>query len=157
MQAKSLESYRGWHSKRRLWTRPERPDELAKCPMCNSDSASEKSVQHLEGHYCNASEEIRSGRPSKRQQTSIPQLLIAGRRHSECLAESGSFAMSNIVLRRGEVMRRVGLKASAFDELRKRDDFPKSTIITGRTPAWLEHEVDSWIAQRFAERDRRVS
>ena len=65
-----------------------------------------------------------------------------------------AMGVPNVVLRRGEVARRVGLKSSAFDELRKRHDFPKSTILTGRTPIWLEREIDSWIEERFAERDR---
>jgi predicted DNA-binding transcriptional regulator AlpA len=81
---------------------------------------------------------------------SIPRPLLASERSEGNGAE---YRAPNVVLRRGEVMRRVGLKASAFDELRKRDEFPKSTTITGRTPVWLEREIDQWIERRFAKRD----
>ena len=64
-------------------------------------------------------------------------------------------AVPTIVIRRAEAMRRVGLKSSAFDELRHRPDFPKPIYITARTPAWLEHELDAWLATRVAERDAR--
>ena len=50
-------------------------------------------------------------------------------------------------------MKRVGLRSSAFDELRHTDDFPKPVFITARTPAWLDHELEAWIAARVAVRD----
>lgn len=61
--------------------------------------------------------------------------------------------MPVVILRRLEAARRVGLKPSAFDELRKRPDFCKPILITGKTPGFIESEIDSWIAKRIAERD----
>jgi predicted DNA-binding transcriptional regulator AlpA len=49
-------------------------------------------------------------------------------------------------------MKRLGLRSSAFDELRHRSDFPKPIYLTSRCPVWSEAEVDAWIAARFAER-----
>jgi predicted DNA-binding transcriptional regulator AlpA len=61
--------------------------------------------------------------------------------------------VTNIILRRREAMHRVGLKSSAFDELRKRSDFPKPIYITARSPGWLERELDAFIDRLIAERD----
>jgi len=35
----------------------------------------------------------------------------------------------------------------------EKGNFPRSFEVTGRTVAWVEAEVDAWIASRIAERD----
>jgi predicted DNA-binding transcriptional regulator AlpA len=50
-------------------------------------------------------------------------------------------------------MRRLGLKHSAFDEIRKRPDFPKPIFVTARSPGWLEHELNAFLEQLVAKRD----
>ena len=46
----------------------------------------------------------------------------------------------------------VGLRRSAFDELRRADpNFPRPIYIN-RTPLWDRAEVDSWLAAKFEER-----
>jgi predicted DNA-binding transcriptional regulator AlpA len=54
-------------------------------------------------------------------------------------------------------MKRLGLRSSAFDELRHRSDFPKPIHITSpRNPVWLERELDAFIDQRIAERNKET-
>jgi predicted DNA-binding transcriptional regulator AlpA len=50
-------------------------------------------------------------------------------------------------------MRRLGVKSSAFDEIRKRPDFPKPIFIPTRSPGWLEHELNAYLDRFIAERD----
>jgi predicted DNA-binding transcriptional regulator AlpA len=61
-----------------------------------------------------------------------------------------------VLLRRTEVMRRVGLESTTFDELRKRPDFPRPVMITRRTPGWIESEVENWIEGLKAQREGRA-
>lgn len=50
-------------------------------------------------------------------------------------------------------MRRLGLKHSAFDELRRTAGFPQPIFITARCPGWLERELDAYIETHVAKRD----
>ena len=65
--------------------------------------------------------------------------------------------MPTLVIRRKDVMRRVGLARTAFDDLRKQPDFPRPIYLTSRTPSWIESEVEEWLAARMAERNGRPS
>lgn len=53
-----------------------------------------------------------------------------------------------IILRRRDAMRLVGLRSTAFDQLRKTSDFPAAIRVTRRTPGWPEHEVIEWLERR---------
>lgn len=57
------------------------------------------------------------------------------------------------LLRRKEVEERTGLGEWALDELERAGQFPKRVKVTPRAVAWVEHEVEAFIAQRIAERD----
>ncbi len=50
-------------------------------------------------------------------------------------------------------MRRLGLRHTAFDEIRKRPDFPRPIYITPRVPGFLEHELNAFLDRLIAERD----
>ncbi len=60
-----------------------------------------------------------------------------------------------ILLRKEEVMRRIGLRPTQLRKLMKAGDFPQSVQIVpgrGRAVGWLESEVSDWIARRVASR-----
>lgn len=54
------------------------------------------------------------------------------------------------LIRRKEVQNRTGLGASSIYAMMKQDKFPKSIILSERRVAWLESDVDTWIAERVA-------
>jgi prophage regulatory protein len=62
--------------------------------------------------------------------------------------------MAERLLRRWDVETRVGLKRSAIYELIKRGEFPAPIKLSSgahaRASAWIEREVDDWIAARIA-------
>lgn len=59
------------------------------------------------------------------------------------------------ILLRAEVERRVGLSRSPLYARIKRGEFPKPVPRgTSKAVGWLESEVDSWIEQQRAARDR---
>lgn len=55
-------------------------------------------------------------------------------------------------LRRKEVTELTGLSATRIFELERAGQFPHHTMFGPRVAAWLQHEVEEWIAARFAER-----
>jgi predicted DNA-binding transcriptional regulator AlpA len=57
------------------------------------------------------------------------------------------------LLRIEDVMRRVGFRRNKLYALINAGDFVRPIKI-GRMSAWVEAEVDQWIADRIAERDR---
>ena len=57
------------------------------------------------------------------------------------------------LLRRREVERRTGNGRSVIYDLMARNLFPKQVSIGPRAVAWVESEVDAWVAARIAERD----
>jgi prophage regulatory protein len=63
------------------------------------------------------------------------------------------------VLRRPAVLERFGGRHTALDEAVRRGEFPAPIKITdyGRAVAWLEQEVDDWMAARIAKRDIQVA
>ena len=52
------------------------------------------------------------------------------------------------VLRRPQVQRRTGLARSSMYALIASGQFPSPINLTAHTVGWLEHEIESWIAQR---------
>ena len=53
------------------------------------------------------------------------------------------------LLRLGDVQRRVGLSRSSVYALAAKDQFPKPIKLGLRASAWLENEIDDWIAMRI--------
>lgn len=54
------------------------------------------------------------------------------------------------LLRRPEVEKRVGLKRPTIYALIKQGKFPRQRKLTSNCVAWVESEVDAWIAERIA-------
>lgn len=58
------------------------------------------------------------------------------------------------LIRRSEVIQRVGLcKASIYNRMNA-GLFPRPVSIGGRSVAWLESDIDTWITERLAEAGR---
>lgn len=60
--------------------------------------------------------------------------------------------MSEILLTRKEVERRVGLGCTSIYAGIAAGTFPKPVKV-GKRSLWVETEIDQWIADRIAERD----
>lgn len=60
--------------------------------------------------------------------------------------------MSEILLTRKEVERRVGLSCTSIYAGIAAGTFPKPVKV-GKRSLWVETEIDQWIADRIAERD----
>lgn len=57
--------------------------------------------------------------------------------------------MASRILRRPEAARYVGLAASSFDDLRRRDaSFPKPIAIGARSVGFFEAEILAWLESR---------
>lgn len=56
--------------------------------------------------------------------------------------------MPERLLRQTEVMARTGLSRTAIYEMEARGEFPRRRRIGTRHIAWLESEIDAWIAAR---------
>ncbi|WP_347460339.1 AlpA family transcriptional regulator [Acinetobacter thermotolerans] len=54
------------------------------------------------------------------------------------------------LIRRKEVQNKTGLGTSSIYALMAEGKFPKSIYISSRRVAWLESDIDSWIAERIA-------
>ena len=52
-------------------------------------------------------------------------------------------------LYRKEVMQRLGYSSTRFDALMKEPGFPVAIKLGARTSAWLEGDVNGWIASRL--------
>jgi len=61
------------------------------------------------------------------------------------------------VLRLDGVEDLTGLRRSQLYQLTKEGRFPKPLKLLGRSSGWLFSEVQTWIAQRIAERDEKES
>lgn len=59
-------------------------------------------------------------------------------------------AESKRFIRRKAVQSKTGLGASSIYALMKRGKFPKAITLSERRVAWLESDVDQWIAERIA-------
>lgn len=56
------------------------------------------------------------------------------------------------LIRRKEVQAKTGLGASSIYALMKEGKFPLAIELSERRVAWLEAEIDQWIAERIANR-----
>ena len=56
------------------------------------------------------------------------------------------------LIRLSEVQKRVGLGRSTIYRWMSEDRFPKPYQLGGHAVAWLDREIDEWIAQRIAPR-----
>lgn len=56
-------------------------------------------------------------------------------------------------LRLPEVERRTGLTRPTIYRRAKEGTFPKPVRLGGNSSAWIESEIDGWLAARIAERD----
>ena len=55
------------------------------------------------------------------------------------------------LIRRKEVQTKTGLGASSIYAMMQQGKFPKAVNISERRVAWIESEVDQWIANRIAQ------
>ena len=57
---------------------------------------------------------------------------------------------SNRLIRRTEVQDKTGLGASSIYAMMKQGKFPQCISLSERRVAWLESDIDQWIAERVA-------
>lgn len=57
------------------------------------------------------------------------------------------------LLRRDEVLKKVGISKSTLYKLIKTDGFPEQVPVGGSV-AWVESEVDAWIRARIDRREK---
>jgi prophage regulatory protein len=55
------------------------------------------------------------------------------------------------LIRLAEVMRKIGYRRSSIYAKEAAGSFPKRVQLGGKAVAWIEAEVDGWIARRVAE------
>ncbi|GKW25642.1 AlpA family transcriptional regulator [Pectobacterium carotovorum] len=58
----------------------------------------------------------------------------------------------NTLIRLSGVMKKTGLRKSWIYLLMKQGDFPQTVKIGVRSVAWVESEVNDWIAARISQR-----
>ncbi|MFJ5400660.1 helix-turn-helix transcriptional regulator [Pectobacterium sp. CHL-2024] len=58
----------------------------------------------------------------------------------------------NTLIRLSGVMKKTGLKKSWIYLLMKQGEFPQTVKIGARSVAWVESEVNDWIAARISQR-----
>ncbi|WP_367155647.1 helix-turn-helix transcriptional regulator [Methylomonas sp. HYX-M1] len=64
--------------------------------------------------------------------------------------------MSHKILRKPDVLAKLGIKETLFKKMIKAGAFPGPILLGGedaKATGWLESEVDAWIDQKIAERD----
>jgi prophage regulatory protein len=66
-----------------------------------------------------------------------------------------SKAQAPRLIRRPEVLERVGLSSSTLYEITAAGEFPAPIPIGRQAVAWLDSEVDAWIKERIELRDSR--
>jgi prophage regulatory protein len=59
------------------------------------------------------------------------------------------------ILRLREVRERTGQPTSVIYDQMSREEFPRPVPIGPRSVGWVEHEIESWIKGRIAERDAK--
>ncbi len=60
------------------------------------------------------------------------------------------------LIRRKEVQTKTGLGASSIYVMMRNGDFPQCLNLSERRVAWIESEVDQWIAERIAQHKANV-
>lgn len=61
------------------------------------------------------------------------------------------------LIRRKEVQAKTGLGASSIYALMSEGRFPKPVTLSIRRVAWVESEVDAWIAERVAKHRANIA
>lgn len=61
------------------------------------------------------------------------------------------------LIRRKEVQSKTGLGASSIYAEMAKGKFPKAIILSERRVAWVESEIDAWIAERIAIRNATIA
>lgn len=61
------------------------------------------------------------------------------------------------LIRRKEVQEKTGLGASSIYALMVQGEFPKAISISERRVAWIESEVNQWIAERIASHKATIA
>lgn len=56
--------------------------------------------------------------------------------------------MSEKILRKPDVLERIGIKNSTLYEWIKRGGFPRQRILGPRAVGWRESDIEAWIEQR---------
>lgn len=57
---------------------------------------------------------------------------------------------NNRLIRRKEVQEKTGLGASSIYAMMKSGEFPQCLNLSERRVAWIESDIDKWIAERVA-------
>ena len=60
-------------------------------------------------------------------------------------------------IRRKEVQAKTGLGASSIYAMMKQGKFPKAITLSERRVAWIESDVDSWIAERISSHKASIT
>lgn len=58
------------------------------------------------------------------------------------------------IIRKRELMARVGLSSTTIWRLEKSGKFPRRVKLGGAAVGWLESEIDQWISGKMVERDK---
>ena len=61
------------------------------------------------------------------------------------------------LIRRKEVQAKTGLGASSIYAMMKQGKFPKAITLSERRVAWLESDIDNWIAERIASHKTAIA
>lgn len=61
------------------------------------------------------------------------------------------------LIRRKEVQIKIGMGASSIYAEMAKGRFPKPVFLSEKRVAWVESEVDSWIAERIASRNASIA
>lgn len=64
---------------------------------------------------------------------------------------------NNRLIRRREVQAKTGLGASSIYAMMKQGKFPKAITLSERRVAWVESDVEQWIAERIASHKAAIA
>jgi prophage regulatory protein len=68
--------------------------------------------------------------------------------------------MGALIIRKPEVLKRVGFGRTTLQQLVKSGEFPKPIKLAGpeaRAVGWVASEVELWIEQKIAGRDAKIA
>jgi len=71
--------------------------------------------------------------------------------------KAGETVGTRVFLRLKAVKAKTGLPESTIYFLQSKHRFPRSVKLSERVAAWDEGEIDDWMAQRIAERDKAAA
>lgn len=64
---------------------------------------------------------------------------------------------NNRLIRRKEVQEKTGLGASSIYAMMAQGAFPKPLQLSERRVAWIESDIDSWVAERIAKHKANIA